>query len=399
MVSLVDLSTLIAVAVFAKGVSGVLLIYAWFTNRHTPALALWAIGFLVASGATALIVSGNVRSIEIADALLIVAYSLLWMGARSFNNRKTPVAYLFVGPAIWFLILGLWRFSTSTRAVFVSSLLFCCLVLTGFEFWRSDRNLPSRWPLILIVGVQAAILLSLMLLPDWILHALTGRGATGSIVALILFVLLFHTVFAAFLLAFLVKERSEEHYRRTALVDPLTGIWNRRAFLEFASRRLIRPAIDKQAVALIAFDLDHFKCINDRYGHPAGDRMLCSFSKMVSAALRPGDLFGRIGGEEFASLLVDVSPADAMAITERLRCQFASMEICSGSARLRTTVSSGIAIAEQRQPDLEALMSAADRALYRAKELGRNRVELEKIMLRDAKGESERIHKLNIETN
>jgi diguanylate cyclase (GGDEF)-like protein len=338
-------------------------------------------GFLVATGATALIVTeervGEVQSIDIADGLLIGAYGLLWTGARSFNDRKTPVAFLLVGPAVCFLLLEVCQFSTSTRVVFVSSILLCCLVLIGVELWRSDRNLPSGWPLIVLVGVQATILLSLISWPDWMLRALTGHSPS-SVVAVIFFLLLFHSVFAAFLLAFLVKERREEHYRRAALVDPLTGIWNRRAFLEYASRRLSRAAIDKQAAALIAYDLDQFKLINDRYGHPAGDRMLCSFSKMVSGTLRPADIFGRIGGEEFACLLVDVSPADAVAVAERLRCQFANMEICFGSALLRATVSSGVAMAGQPHWNLEALMSAADRALYRAKELGRDRVELAK---------------------
>src|SRR6516225_7098088 len=106
-VYMVALPTLVAVTVATKGISGVLLIYAWVTNRHTPALALWAIGFLVASAATALILTeeqiGNVRLIDIADALLIGAYGLLWMGARSFNNRKTAVTYLLIAPAAWFL--------------------------------------------------------------------------------------------------------------------------------------------------------------------------------------------------------------------------------------------------------------------------------------------------------
>jgi diguanylate cyclase (GGDEF)-like protein len=385
---MVDLSTLIAVAVFAKGVSGVLLIYAWFTNRHAPALGLWAIAFFVAAAATALLVTeeriGDVRLIDIADALLIGAYGLLWMGARSFNNRKTSLAYLLVGPAAWFLVrqLEVWHFSDSTRIAFVSSILLCCLVLTGFEFWRSNRSLPSCWPLIVIIGVQAAIFLSRILWPGWMLRALSGSNPTVSVIALFCFELLFQTIFAAFLLAFLVKERREEHFRQASLVDPLTSIWNRRAFLEFASRRLIRAATDKQAVALISLDLDHFKYINDRYGHLAGDRMLCSFCDLVTKALRPGDLFGRIGGEEFACLLVDVSTTDALAIAERLRCRFADTEIYSGSSPLRATVSSGVAMAGQPQPDLEALMSAADRALYQAKKLGRNRVELEKMILR-----------------
>jgi diguanylate cyclase (GGDEF)-like protein len=407
-VRMVDFPMLVAVAVSAKGTSAVLLIYAWVTNRHTPALALWAIGFLLASAATAFVVTegqiGHVQTVDIADTLLILAYGLVWMGARSFNNQKTPVAYLFAVAAAWLLIrqLDILHFSTGTRVAVVSSILLCCQVLTGFEFWRGSgnlRNLPSRWPLIVILAVQAGVLLSRILWPGWMLRALTGYSPTISVAKLIFFELLFQTVFAAFLLAFLAKERREAHYRRAALVDPLTGIWNRRAFLDYAFRHLSRAAIDKQTVALIAFDLDHFKCINDRYGHLAGDRTLCSFCGVVTEALRAGDLFGRIGGEEFACLLVDISSADAVATAERLRCRFADVEIYSGSTVLRTTVSSGVAMARQSQPDLEALMSAADRALYRAKELGRNRVGVEETMLGDAKGEFEPMRGLNIETN
>jgi diguanylate cyclase (GGDEF)-like protein len=381
---MVDLPTLFAVTIFANAMSGVLLIYAWFTNRHTPALALWAIGYLVATTGMTLIVArgtiGDFWSIDIANALVIAAYGIVWMGARSFNNRKTPVLYVLVGPATWLVVCQFEALhsSISARIVVVSFLLFCYTLLTGFEFWRGDRKLSSCWPLIVVIGIHAVVFLSRILWPGWVVERLTGRYITLSVFAFVSFELLFHTFCAAFLLAFLVKERREGGYKRASLVDPLTGVWNRRAFLDYASRQLSRAASDNLPVALIAFDLDQFKTINDSYGHLAGDRLLCSFCDVVSEALRSGDVFGRIGGEEFACLLADVSGVDAAAVAERLRCRFANTEINCGSSRLRATVSSGVALAGRPHPDLEALMSAADRALYRAKELGRNRVELSK---------------------
>jgi diguanylate cyclase (GGDEF)-like protein len=384
---MVDLSLLFVVAIFANGMSGALLIYAWVTNRYTPALALWGISYFVATTGMALMVArgtiGDLWSIDIADALIIAAYGIVWMGARSFNNRKTPILYVLVGPATWLMVcqLEVLHSSMSARIVVVSFVLFCYTLLAGFEFWRGDRQLSSCWPLIIVIGIHAVVFLSRILWPDWVVERLAGRHITLSVLALVSFQLLFHTFCAAFLLAFLVKERRERDYKRASLVDPLTGVWNRRAFLDYASRQLSRTATDKLPVALIAFDLDQFKSINDSYGHLAGDRLLCSFCEVASKALRSGDLFGRIGGEEFACLLVDVSSMDATAVAERLRSRFASTEINCGSSRLHATVSAGIALAGQPPPDLEGLMSMADRALYRAKELGRNRVELSKAIV------------------
>jgi diguanylate cyclase (GGDEF)-like protein len=382
---MVDLPTLLAVTVLATGISGVLLIFAWFTNQRTPALALWATGYVMSAVGLALIVArGQIDdfwSIDMANALLITAYGIVWTGARSFNGRSTPGAYILLGSAAWLLArqFDVFQSSVTARIAFVSALVFGYTALTGLEFWRSDRKLSSCWPLIAIIGLHAAVFLSRVFWPGWMVQMLTGRQPALSVMALFSFELLFHSFCAAFLLAFLVKERREQHYKRASLVDPLTGIWNRRAFLDQASRNLSRAAMNRQAVAFIAFDLDRFKSINDSYGHLAGDKILCGFGSVVTEALRPGDVFGRIGGEEFACLLGDVSPAGAAMIAERLRERVADMEVDFGPSRLRTTVSLGVVIATRPQPDLEALMSAADRALYRAKECGRNRVEFAKL--------------------
>jgi len=232
-----------------------------------------------------------------------------------------------------------------------------------------------------VIGIHAALYLSRVFWPGWILHALTGSQPIRSVLVVSVFELLFNSFYVAFLFAFLVKERREQFHRQQSLIDPLTGIANRRAFLVDASRRLRRAATDGQTVAFIAFDLDHFKSINDSYGHSAGDHILRAVCDVVKKALRPGDLFGRMGGEEFACLLADTTPVDASAIAERLRDRIANLEVEFAATQLSVTASLGVAIAQQPRPDLDALMAAADGALYQAKEFGRNRVELAKLSI------------------
>jgi diguanylate cyclase (GGDEF)-like protein len=131
------------------------------------------------------------------------------------------------------------------------------------------------------------------------------------------------------------------------------------------------------AVAVLVFDLDHFKSVNDRHGHPAGDRMLIAFTAIATARLRRDDLFGRMGGEEFAALLPGASPQVALTIAERIRKAFAAAAIAHGEGEVSTTVSVGISTVAVAPPDLDRLIASADRALYRAKGAGRDTVEVE----------------------
>lgn len=378
----VDLPTLLVVTVFASAMSGILLAYAWLLSRHATAIALWAVAYLVSAAGIALFIAGgsidDVWTVDIARALLIVSYGMMWMGARSFNRRPTPLLYVFVGAAAWLLACQLEAFQASmaARIVFFSAINFGYTILTGFEFWRhGDKQLMSRWPLIIILGVHAGVFLSRMIWPGWFVLVMTGHSPALSLTVFVSFELLFHTFCAAFLLSFIAKERSELRYKRASLVDPLTGILNRRGFTENALRQLRRMETDRQPAALVAFDLDRFKTINDTHGHHIGDSVLRAFCDIVIAAIRPGDLFGRIGGEEFACLLANVSEADAMAVAERIRNRFADREIIIESVKLRATVSAGLAFSNRQDRALTGLMLAADQALYRAKAHGRNRIE------------------------
>jgi diguanylate cyclase (GGDEF)-like protein len=159
------------------------------------------------------------------------------------------------------------------------------------------------------------------------------------------------------------------------LTDPLTGVGNRRAFFERGEKLLHRSAFDRRPTVLLLFDLDRFKHINDTFGHHVGDQVLTTFCNAATAALRPDDLFGRLGGEEFASLLPDTSLDEGLAVAERIRSNFEATRRKIGANTLAATVSVGAAISIDPCRKLADILKAADRALYRAKANGRNRVE------------------------
>ena len=186
---------------------------------------------------------------------------------------------------------------------------------------------------------------------------------------------LLFTISIAFLLLAMAKERAEQYHKAAAVIDQLTGVCNRRGFLADCDRLAKSRAIASQPSAVLLMDLDYFKKINDTYGHAAGDAVLQRFAQGVNSMVRPTDLFGRLGGEEFAMVLVNVGADRAALIAERIRTAFEQMEVVSDGQRIKTTVSIGIAMCNTPKFDITGLLSLADQALYRAKNLGRNRIE------------------------
>lgn len=173
--------------------------------------------------------------------------------------------------------------------------------------------------------------------------------------------------------------------RNLAETDALTGLLNRRAFLEQGERELRRARRQQSAIAVVMLDLDHFKKVNDQHGHPTGDAVLRATAATLGAHLREFDILGRLGGEEFAAVLTNCDPAGAAELAERLRAAIAAMTVPleTGSAgagpgdggTLRVTASLGYALGDGAGDiHLEGLIKAADAALYRAKAEGRNRV-------------------------
>jgi two-component system cell cycle response regulator len=162
-----------------------------------------------------------------------------------------------------------------------------------------------------------------------------------------------------------------------ALTDSLTGLPNRRAIEEWATRQLSGAARHGFSFWVAVADVDHFKTVNDRYGHEAGDTVLKKFSEILKANSRRSDICGRIGGEEFLMILTHASSEGAQALFERVRGQFEATKFNFRGATISVTASFGAAAFEGTQgPDFAKLVARADAALYSAKRLGRNRVEM-----------------------
>jgi len=378
-----DLPTLIAVVAFVSALSGLVLLLSWLQNRSVRALALWAAAFAVGAVGVALIAArGDIPdawSIVVANAAIATGYGLMWAGVRNFDGRPVAGPVVFGGAVIWLLACQIEAVYASppTRTAVMAAILAFYSLLSAWEFWRGrNERLLSRLPVILFLLIHAAVLITRIPLA----HALPLPTDSEQIRSGLWTFIILEAVFVAFcfpyLLEGIVKERIVLLYRHASLSDPLTGVDNRRAFLERAGKMLQRSRFDGSPAALLLFDLDKFKSVNDTFGHHVGDRVLTAFCGIATGALRPNDLFGRLGGEEFASFLPGASLDKAVEVAERIRARFEAVETFGVAATaLAPTVSVGVATSFDYGGDLTAMMMAADRALYDAKAKGRNRVE------------------------
>ena len=167
----------------------------------------------------------------------------------------------------------------------------------------------------------------------------------------------------------------EEELRRQAHVDYLTGIYNRRHFMERAEQELSRAHRYAKPLSMLMLDIDHFKQINDRHGHKVGDTVLKAVADLSQATFRDVDIVGRLGGEEFAALLPETDQPAALEAAERLRATIANARIpLPGAPPVSFSVSIGVSSMDSPEDNIDALLQRADKALYQAKDSGRNRV-------------------------
>ena len=365
-----DIGTLFVIAICVTSLLGLFLLFAWLQDGIT-ALAWWGTAYLIGGFSGVLWRLGDLISppvpASLADVVLFIAVGMVWSAARLFHGRPVLWGSMCLGAVVWLAFCSSSAFvTTETSRLVVSSVIVATYTfLTAIELWRERRkSLIRRWPAIFVPMLHGVIFLFPVALAGLSQDGIGSRTLGAGWVAVYAIEIVLYVVGAAFIVLVLAKDRTVSQYKLAAATDPLTELLNRRGFFEAAAGIMTARQSSKEPVCVLAFDLDHFKSINDRFGHNTGDATLHLFAAVVKKTLRAGDAIGRLGGEEFIALL-PTSLGDATAAANRVRRAFASAAAAAGS-HAAATVSAGVACGSAFA-EIDTLIARADAALYRAK--------------------------------
>ncbi len=345
-------------------------------------LGLWAVGAVVFAGSCIVAMNRSslpgITGLAAANVFFVTGY-LIWLhGMRLLDGPAGGLhwyAALLAGLALLWAVAGVHFPQAFWNHVAALPIAAIC-GLTAFKACRSRtlRPLRSRPVAVTIPAGHALFYCGrAFVVPP--LAAAYGPEILATVAKLTMYEAVLFSVAMPMTFVSLVREEAQERLRTAARTDYLTGLSNRHGFFEQGEFMLAARGTEGP-VSLLAFDLDHFKAINDRHGHAAGDAVIRHFATVVRELMRdveaPDPIVARLGGEEFAALLPGRGLAEARTIGEAVAARFAE----ASTEGIRATVSIGLAEGHQGQGDLGQLLASADRALYRAKALGRNRVEV-----------------------
>tara|TARA_Y100001968_G_scaffold229116_1_gene211890 strand:+ start:2281 stop:3474 length:1194 start_codon:yes stop_codon:yes gene_type:complete len=367
-----DVPTLTLVDIYVLLLLGVLMFCAWRSGQRDSTLGCTCLMLLFGTVSTVL---GSLRGLGIdvvpivlGNIALQLALAMNWTAMRTFAGRRPYLPGIVAGALLWggLCLVPVFYSSLTARLLLASALTVIYTALAMFELWRSRQQIS--------VSLRPAIGLMMFHMAFYLLRMAVDRGQpfgdpeAVSFFAFVIFETLLYAIGISFVTLAMVRERAEQQYRHASLSDPLTGIGNRRSFIDAGQALLQRGRLRGEPVALLLCDLDFFKRLNDTFGHQAGDRALIDFGQVIARRMRRQDVFGRIGGEEFACLLADANALVAREVAERIRAEFAAMPFAEQG---RLSVSIGVATTTSRY-ELDELLAQADRALYVAKAAGRN---------------------------
>jgi diguanylate cyclase (GGDEF)-like protein len=322
-------------------------------------------------------------SIVAANVLIVAGFSLLVLGIMRFLKyteyffEKVSIA-LLVLMAIGFSYFTYIQVDVNARIIIIST------ILAGSSFFAGIKVLTNKDTVTLALTrflgfsfIFASIIFLLRMNSSFSDPKLDDFMNAGVIHALSLIALQFVTITSCFSLTITASQQLAKKLAIQATIDSLTNIYNRRAFEEFATKEVLRAQREIKPISLILMDIDLFKEVNDNYGHLVGDKVLQEFSLRLKKSLRQYDILARYGGEEFVLLLPDTNTSIALIIAEKLRETIAQPVFClKDGTELKVTASFGVTTNKSDHIDWQQLISLADKALYQAKESGRNCVML-----------------------
>ncbi|NNU51344.1 GGDEF domain-containing protein [Rhizobium sp. WYCCWR 11279] len=376
---LLDLRTIYFIVAVSCFVLGILQLAAYATGRFERWPLWWGLSNLLVGVGSFLVALRNLVpysvSVDGGNIVTIAGYMLMFFAVRVFSGRALDqrtfwLAIFLVSVPVVLIVSD--PSAVSARLLYVSVI--CCLC--DLAVAREAISIVRRERL-----YSAALLVGLYACTAAIFAVRSILAATGEIggpdpfggsaihswmaVSAVAFIML-----RSMAMVLMAAERSRNQLTELAHHDPLTGALNRGGL----AQRL--AGLGSQPVSLLIIDIDHFKQLNDRHGHAAGDDMLRLFASVSSGIMRSDDLLARQGGDEFLAVLKNVSREDAVAIAERIRLAFAAAVMQQPDLAVFPTLSIGVAARAESGGDFERLMQKADEALYRSKREGRNRVEV-----------------------
>lgn len=379
-----DVNTLgVALSLVTLSMTLLLCVAAWHAGPE-KGLRHWALGnFAIMLGLVLNVYQQQVHhglSVVIAYTLMTLGVGVTWLGIRAFKGRTQPQSGPLLAALTVFLLIWVFRFHLDHQParIFISSLVLAGLSLLCARELLIPAEQPLRtayWftgftALFCTVGLLLRAASSFTLSPV----SPTTAGPPMQSVTLLGAMVAQIGLACGFLLM--------THYRTTMALhrlserDALTNTLNRRSLQEQASAVLELASQQAYPTTLIMIDADHFKRINDQFGHQTGDAVLCHLVGRVRQHLRADDLLGRFGGEEFILLLPGLDTESAAQVAERIRQALCAQPWQNENLPVALSVSMGVACSDQHGYAFDTLVGAADAALYRAKALGRNRVEL-----------------------
>jgi len=382
-----DYQTLLAVLIGVYCLQAMALIITWYQSRNEDGTREWAAGGVcMAAGALVVLIASTIahgeeigqRMVPVTSAgiaLIATGWLFLWAGIRRFvNHLDFSSHYLGLFFVLFYILLLQQQFFTLPLGWIVFCLatvvaIASSLILAELMVSRERASLISQFMMLcfgltaLLWGGRAALALLDMARP-------LGTLFDG----LLMYQAVLVTVAVTLGMILMTTERVQKHLREQASIDSLTGLYNRRAFHDVSRAVIAAAERDKQPVALALLDLDHFKSINDTFGHGVGDKVLMRFANLAELTFRDQDILARFGGEEFVVLLSGADADQAMRALQRLRQRLETECIEYQGVCVPSTVSIGVSCRRRGKIDLHAMLEEADKALYDAKRAGRNQV-------------------------